>query len=111
MNETGYDALIERMMQYFTQGAYREDVAEAKKKFFSRAGVFDEESPDFETKTAQFTDWYLFTRPLLKSGLTPIQSALKNAEYEISEQQRPMYENMAANRHSLFEFTKLKGSD
>lgn len=106
-----YELYIERLMQFFTSGSFREEVAEAKKKFFSRAGVFDEESPDFEYKTSQFTDWYLFGRPLLICGLTPIQLAIKNADFPITEEERPYFENLAANRHSLFEFLKIKGAD
>lgn len=106
-----YEILLEKMMQHFTQGKYVDEAFEAKSYFFQYAGIFDEESPDFELKASQFMDWYLFTRKLKDEDLPPIRVALKNDSYKIEEEVRPFYKNLASNHHSLFEFLKLKGED
>ena len=59
-----FDTLVEKVIQYYTSPAYREDVNEAKNQFQEVAGSFDEAAGDFENKMAQFTDWYVFTRKL-----------------------------------------------
>jgi len=106
-----YDALIEKLMQHYTMARYMPEVESAKGDFFERAGTFDEASLDFELKMAQFTDWYLFTRKMDASGRSGIEMVLDDPNYPITEEERPLYLNLRNSRHSLFEFTKLKGDD
>ena len=47
--------------------------------FFERAGVMDETAPEFEQKMVQFVDWYLCSRKLSQSKLSPIKDALGNS--------------------------------
>ena len=106
-----YEPLIEKLMQYYTGPQFRNEVEAAKGDFFERAGSFDEASVDFELKMAQFTDWYLFTRPMQSSGRPSIDMVLDDTDYAIKAEERPFYLNLRNSRHSLFEFQKLKGSD
>lgn len=106
-----YDILLEKLMQHFTAPPYEEEVLSAKREFYELAGIFDEESPQFEMKMAQFMDWYLFTRPLLMRQEVPICFALEGGEYKIPEELETYYKNLADHCHSLFEFLKLKGTD
>lgn len=106
-----YEVLIERLMQHYTGSRYMPEVQAAKEDFFERAGTFDEGSSDFELKMAQFTDWYLFTRPMEGSGRVSIEMVLDDPSYSLSDQDRMLYLNLRNSRHSLFEFTKLKGDD
>lgn len=106
-----YEILVDKLMQHFTSQAYASEVNQAKKEFFDRAGAFDEQSHDFEMKMAQFSDWYIFRRPLGNPGLAPIEYALKGSDYSISEEVRPFYENLKNSIHSVFEFIKVKGED
>ena len=105
------DAILERLINYFTAENYQTEVNDAKREFFERAGNFDEYSPDFEMKMSQFVDWYLFSRVLSKEGVTPIELALDNVGFAISEQDLPVYKNLRDNKHSLFEFLKVKNKD
>lgn len=106
-----YEPLIEKLMQHYTSSLYMPEVESAKIDFFERAGTFDEASLDFELKMAQFTDWYLFIRKMDTSGRSGIEMVLDDPNYPISEEERPLYLNLRNSRHSLFEFTKLKGDD
>lgn len=105
------DVILERLINYFTSNAYQEEVNDAKREFFERAGNFDEYSPDFEMKMSQFVDWYVFTRKLTKEGVTPIELALDNSGFVIAEGDLSIYRNLRDNRHSLFEFLKVKNKD
>lgn len=106
-----YDDLIERLMQHYTGSRYMSEVQAAKEDFFERAGSFDEASNDFESKMAKFTDWYLFTRPMENSGRVSIEMVLDDPSYSLDDKERLNYLNLRNSRHSLFEFTKLKGDD
>ena len=106
-----YDLLIDNLMTHFTAEPYDEEVGKAKSEFFELAGIFDEDESQFEMKMAQFVDWYIFTRKINQHDLSPIEFAVKDTSFSISEELEPFYNNLADNRHSLFEFLKLKGTD
>jgi hypothetical protein len=106
-----YENLIDRLILFFTTDRFKNEVAVGKKTFFDEAGIMDEESQVFEMRMTQFLEWYLFTRRLTESGLTPAQYALQLPDFEMTSQERPQFENLAAVRHGLFEFIKLRGED
>ena len=100
-----YEAVIENITQSFTSGKYVEEVVQAKVAFHKAAGAFDEESPDFEMKMSQFSDWYVFTRFLKEEGVPPV------ALCESDTSNEELVENLRKNIHSLFEFIKIKKND
>lgn len=106
-----HEELIERLTVYFTGERFQENVTVSKKEFFDEAGIMDEENHAFEMRMMQFLEWYLFTRRLDGIGLTPAQYALQLEDFEMSAEERPVFENLAATRHSLFEFLKIRGED
>lgn len=106
-----YRDIVEELMSHFTSGEYEAEALSAKKEFFRYAGIFDEESDHFEQKISQFSDWFLFTRPLMKSGKPPVLSVIENREIDIKDDQKEFYQNLVNNRHSLFEFNKVKDDD
>jgi hypothetical protein len=106
-----YEELIDRLTTYFTGDQYRDDVAIAKKEFFDEAGIMDEENHQFEMRMTQFLEWFLFTRRLKGAELTPAQYALQLEDFEMTADERPLFENLATTRHSLYEFLKIRGDD
>lgn len=106
-----YEPFVEKIMQHFTSALYVEEVAEAKEDFFKWAGIFDEETSDFEMKMAQFMDWFIFTRPLSRYKTSPISRIFVEDGFEITKEEHQYYQNLASNRHSLFEFLKLRGDE
>ena len=106
-----YDALVEKLMNHFAGSAFAGEVSAAKHEFFDRAGILDEMAFDFEMKMSQFVDWYLFSRPLNKTGETPVATALTMADGPLAADEREALMNVRNNIHSLFEFVKVKGED
>lgn len=106
-----YETFVDKMMQHYTSGRYLSEVTAAKEDFFERAGAFDEQSPDFELKMAQFVDWYLFTRKMIQSGRVAIEMVLDDPAYPLSPEERMQYLNLRNSRHSVFEFERLKKDD
>ncbi|MCB0420450.1 MAG: hypothetical protein KDD61_05615 [Bdellovibrionales bacterium] len=106
-----YEDIVYKLMTHFTSGEFEAEAIRARVQFSKIAGVFDEEAPDFEVKMAQYTDWYLFTRPLADFNETPVRQSIIDKVFVIPDEDKIYYQNLANNRHSLFEFIKLKGAD
>lgn len=106
-----YYQMIDSLMQFYADGDFAPEAVQAKNEFYDIAGMFDEQSSNFELKMAQFTDWYLFSRRLNRYELVPIQHFIEKRPINIPEEEEPYYRNMANNRYSLFQFIKLKGND
>jgi hypothetical protein len=106
-----YAQLIDGLMQFYTSGDFASEAVQAKNEFFELAGIFDEQSNNFEMKMAQFTDWFLFSRKLNASGLPPIHHFVEKRPTRVQEEDEVYYRNLANHRASLFEFLKIKGQD
>ena len=104
-----YEVLIDKLMQHFTSELFAGEIKAAKHDFNEWAGHFDEMSGEFEIKVAQFTDWYLFIRPLSDFKKPPIQLNVKESGFQMDSRWEEIYKSLVASRHSLFEFIKLKG--
>jgi hypothetical protein len=106
-----FEEFIERIITFYTSKDFREDVSEGKNLFQETAGNFDEAAADFESKMAQFTDWYVFSRKLKRQGEAPAEFCLSDPKFKIIENERPLYFCLRNSRHSLYEFVKVKGED
>lgn len=107
-----FDSLIDEILHHFSSDVFAQEVASAKKQFYELAGVFDEESPEFEQKMTQFIDWYLFTRPLQLTGMTPVQMVRQKKGNFFSNQFTGQdIDALGYDRHSIFEFLKIKNQD
>ena len=106
-----YLELIDRLTLFFTANEFNEEVSAGKKDFFDESGVMDEENHAFEMRMTQFLEWYLFTRHLSTVNMTPAQYALQAESFKMTSDERPAFESLAATRHSLYEFLKIRGDD
>ena len=102
--------LIDKLMQFFTEGSYSDQVIEARREFSEKAGAFDQATDDFEMKMSQFIDWYLFVRPLKPFDKPPVQ-AVEESDVSLSDEEKALIPVLQQSRHSIFEFQKMKGND
>ncbi|MEK2644471.1 hypothetical protein [Bdellovibrio sp. BCCA] len=109
MNE--YEKLIEKILNHFVSDAFKDELAMAKKEFFENAGTLDENSDHYESRMAQFYDWYFFTRELKGFGQTPLDACLLVRELRFSDEELKTLEVLKQHRHSIFEFIKIKNGD
>ncbi|MEN0058191.1 MAG: hypothetical protein AAGB31_05105 [Bdellovibrio sp.] len=109
MNE--YEKLIEKILNHFVGENFKDELAMAKKEFFENAGTLDENSEHFESRMAQFYDWYFFTRELKGFGQTPLEACLLVRELRFSDEELQILEVLRRHRHSIFEFIKIKNGD
>jgi hypothetical protein len=108
---TKLESILEKLIQFFTGSDYQREVLEAKREFFERAGIIDEESVNFETRMSQFLDWYMFSRELSDVHLPPVNFYVDKFKEQISQDEMFQYENLTKTYHSLFEFVKIRDSD
>lgn len=106
-----YESVIEKLMNHYAGTSFSDEVTDAKREFFDRAGILDEASGDFESKMSQFVDWYLFSRPNRRASKTPVAMAMLGTGPALGPDERLMVEGMNNRVHSLFEFLKVKGDD
>lgn len=106
-----FEALTAKITNYFVETPFREELVMAKKEFFENAGILDEGNESFDQRMKQFYDWYLFTRELKGFGQTPLESCFDVRALRISEGEHVLLQKLKENRHSLFEFIKIKKDD
>lgn len=108
---TENEKILEQLIQLYTGGDYQQEALNAKREFFERAGIIDEENVSFEMRMSQFLDWYMFSRELSDVHMPPVNHFFHKNIDHIPVETRQIYENLTKTHHSLFEFIKLKDSD
>ncbi len=106
-----YEKLIEKILNHFVGDEFKEELTQAKKEFFEKAGTLDENSEHFESRMSQFYDWYFFTRDLRGYGQTPMESCVMARSLRFSVEESKALDTLKQHRHSIFEFIKIKGQD
>src|SRR5258708_20404727 len=98
---TTYEKILEQLIQQFTGPDYQREALEAKREFFERAGIVDEEAGNFETRMSQFLDYYMFSRELSDVHLPPVNYFFEKNRDQIPPEAMTYYENMTKSHHSL----------
>lgn len=106
-----FEELNEKLLTVYTSNEYSQEVVDAKKDFFEQAGIVDDDSSNFEVRMAQFLDWFIFTRELTKTHMTPVQMCVESPPSKLDESERKFLPKLLETRHSLFEFDKARGPD
>lgn len=109
MNE--FEKLIGKILNHFAGESFKDELVKAKKEFFENSVTLDEQSEYYELRMSQFYDWYFFTRELSGYGQTPLNACMLVRELRFSDEELKQLEVLKQNRHSIFEFIKIKGSD
>src|SRR6218665_989139 len=107
--EQAYFAVLQKGLSYFAGPGFREEVQDAKVRFFQPLSIPEETSPLYESRMSQFFDWYFFTRPLNGYGHTPLDSLDQPRELRFENDEQKLIEYMRQHRHGLFEFMKKRG--
>ncbi|HPI40281.1 MAG TPA: hypothetical protein PLJ21_05715 [Pseudobdellovibrionaceae bacterium] len=106
-----FEPITNKIINYFVENPFKEELADAKKYFFENAGILDERSEAFDQRMKQFYDWYLFTRNLKGFAQTPLESCFDVRALRLNEEELIQLDKLKLHRHSLFEFIKVKEDD
>ncbi len=109
--EKTYSEVIQKALEHFAGPTFKDEIFNAKTEFFENSGILDESTPHYELRMSQFFDWYFFTRDLKGFGQTPLESLFNTRELRFGPEEIVVIDRLRHHRHSLFEFTKIKGED
>ncbi len=99
-----FDQVNSKLITFFNKEEYIEDLAVARSEFEKAAGIIDEDADNFESKTRQFHDWFLYSENT-KTGNTAIGLASEDGHFR---EEKDFLVNASAARHSMFELLKVK---
>lgn len=108
---TDYELLQNKILNYFVNDEFKEELNLAKKEFFENAGYLDEHADNFEQRMSQFYDWYFFTRELSGYKQTPIDACILQRGLRLNDQELQTLEILKQHQHSLYEFIKIKNDE
>ncbi len=95
-----FQEYIERLKTTFISDVYADEIKKAKLEFIAHGGELGNEIDGYEEALDIFFDWYIFERPQLREGLTPL--ILFSRSNELSEEDRKIYSDFLGNIHSIF---------
>lgn len=99
-----FQGYIERLKTAFICEKYDAEIKEAKQEFITHGGELGNEIDGYEETLDIFFDWYLFERPKLREGFTPL--ILFSRSNDISEEDRKIYSDFLGYTHSIFTIKK-----
>ncbi|MBI5327746.1 MAG: hypothetical protein HZB80_05585 [Deltaproteobacteria bacterium] len=95
-----FQEYIERLKTVFICEKYDAEIKKAKQEFIAHGGELGSEIDGYEEALDIFFDWYLFERPQLREGFTPL--ILLYRSNIISEEARKVYLDFTKYIHSIF---------
>ncbi len=102
------DNLMQKILQHFAGPHFQEELAQAKVEFFEHVKILEDNVELYEQRMSQFYDWYFFIRELSGFGQPPIKACHFIRELRFSPEELEILSVLEQNRHSIFEFIKLK---
>lgn len=103
-----FEQSYQKLIGHFTEGDYQDELALAKKDFFSNTGTLDENKSNYALRMRQFFDWYFLTRKLSSHMQTPLAVAIDQRKLRLTLVDEATLEVLSQHEHSLYEFVKIK---
>jgi hypothetical protein len=91
---------IERLKTAFICEKYDAEIKKAKQEFIAHGGELGNEIDGYEEALGIFFDWYIFERPQLLEGFTPL--ILFSRSNDLSVEDRKVYSDFLGYIHSIF---------
>lgn len=103
-----FDDSYKKLVQFFTDGVYQEELQQAKKDFFSNTGTLDESKSNYNLRMNQFFDWYFLTRKLKSHMQTPLAVVKEQRSLRLTDEDLQTLNVLSQLEHSIYEFIKQK---
>lgn len=103
-----FEDSYQKLIGYFTEGVYQDELMLAKKEFFSNTGTLDENKANYALRMRQFFDWYFLTRKLTSHMQTPLAVAIEQRNLRLTTEDTEVLGILSKCQHSLYEFIKEK---
>src|ERR1700733_4180348 len=103
-----YQPQLDRVSEWATSDAFREELARARKDFSARTGGEGfEDDKSVDSRLATFLDWYLFDRPLEGRKPSPPASYLEDHRAELPPEELAIFKSLTRTIHGIFEIRRL----
>jgi hypothetical protein len=97
-------ALLERIAAGYAEGPAQELAAAAREQFLSETGRVHEDDPGFESRMAQYLEWFVIDRPEDgHAGATPIERFAARSGDPLPPEDQTALLALACSHRSLFE--------
>lgn len=97
-----YKKILDKISKFIDQDAFSGEISAARKEYFDRIGPVYEDDAFFESRMAAFFEWFLFERPVEKTGLAPIRMFTEANQDKLSDEEKEQLNNLKENMISLF---------
>lgn len=109
MNYENFKQSLQKLIGYYTQPQFTEELQLAKKEFFDNTGSLDENKPNYNLRMHQFYEWYFITRPLKSYMKPPLIVCGQHRDLRLTEDDQQTIDIILnTHTHALFEFVKSK---
>lgn len=99
---------LDKIIQAVTSEECSEELAAAKKEYFSSTGEVFDDDKSFESRMISFVEWYSFDRILKKYQKTPIEYFINANVQTLNDDEKAIYNGFLKNIHSVFYVKKIK---
>jgi hypothetical protein len=97
----------ERVVQWATSDAFREQVLKGRAEFFAATGEVFEDDRSYEPRMSAFLDYYLLDRAVDGKGKAPARLFVESHTAQLTTPELNIYRGFLRSRHALFEVRKL----
>jgi hypothetical protein len=109
MNYDIFKQSLQKLIGYYTNEDFAEELALARKEFFDNTGSLDENRPNYNLRMHQFYEWYFLTRPLKGYMKTPLAVCDQHRSLRLTDEDTETIALLLkTHEHSLFEYIKAK---
>lgn len=110
MNYEIFKQSLQKLIGYYTNIDFAEELTIARQEFFDNTGSLDENRPNYNLRMHQFYEWYFITRPLKSYMKTPLNVCDQHRDLRLTPEDFQAIEVLQkTHQHSLFEYVKSKG--
>lgn len=100
---------LQKLIGYYTQPQFSDELQMARREFFDNTGSLDENNPNYSLRMQQFYEWYFLTRPLNSYMKTPLTVCDQHRDLRLSAEDIWSIELLKQSQtHSIFEYIKSK---
>lgn len=109
MNYEVLKSSLQRLIGYYTQPQFSDELLIARREFFDNTGALDENNSNYSLRMQQFYEWYFLTRPLSSYMQTPLSVCDQHRDLRLSAEDIWSVEQLKQSQvHSIFEYIKSK---
>lgn len=104
-----FKSSLSKLIGYYTNSEFADELADARRIFFDNTGSLDENNPNYNLRMHQFYEWYFLTRSLNSYMKPPLMVCDQHRDLRLTADDHSAIDILIKTQnHSLFEYIKSK---